>query len=190
DGLPTAVTIAAEDAAAGARIVDLVGSSSFRPYLSADPVGAQIGGAVKNVLAIATGVVTGLGLGENARAALVTRGLAETVRLGRALGARMETLMGLSGLGDISLTCNSVTSRNMSFGIELAKGRAPADILAERDVVTEGVATAPAVVALARRHAVDVPICEAVCDVVEGNATLEQAMASLLAREFKPEYEG
>src|SRR5690606_27628959 len=114
EGLPTAVTVASLDSAACARVVDLVGSTSFRPYRSADPVGAQIGGAVKNVLAIPCGVVTGMGLGENARAARVTRGLAETVRLGRALGARTETLMGLSGLGDLSLTCNSPTSRNMS----------------------------------------------------------------------------
>src|SRR5689334_19118042 len=157
-GLPTAVTLACADAGLGARLVEALGSRSFRPYLSDDVTGAQVGGAVKNVLAIACGIVRGRRLGDNARAALITRGLAEIVRLGTALGARPETLMGLSGLGDLTLTCTSLQSRNMSLGAALGEGRALADILAERHSVAEGVSSAAAVVALAAHHGVEMPI--------------------------------
>lgn len=186
-GLPTAITLAASDQALGKKLVSALGGSRFRPYLSDDPVGAQIGGAVKNVLAIACGVVEGRQLGDNARAALVTRGLAEMVRLGVALGGRAETLMGLSGLGDLTLTCTSMQSRNTSLGVQLGQGRALADILAERRSVAEGVTTARAVLALAARRQVDMPICQAVRALLDGEAGIDAVMEGLLARPFKTE---
>ena len=131
-GLPTAITLACADGAIGERLIELLGGKRFRPYLSDDPIGAEIGGAVKNVLAIACGIVTGKNFGDNARAALITRGIAEMVRLGMAKGAKFETMMGLSGLGDLTLTCNGPQSRNMSLGMALGQGRALAEILAER----------------------------------------------------------
>ena len=157
-GLPTAVTLACADASIGAALVEALGSRTFRPYLSDDVIGSQIGGAVKNVLAIACGVVEGRKLGDNARAALITRGLAEITRLALALGGRAETLMGLSGLGDLTLTCSSLQSRNMSLGAALGAGRSLSDILAERRSVAEGVYTAAAVVGLAKAKGVDMPI--------------------------------
>jgi glycerol-3-phosphate dehydrogenase (NAD(P)+) len=169
-GLPTAAVVASEHQAA-----------------RRDAVAAQIGGAAKNVIAIAAGCVIGAGLGENARAALVTRGLAELTRLAVALGGRAETVAGLSGLGDLLLTCTSARSRNFSFGEALGRGGAPADILAGRGAVTEGVATAPALVARAVRAGVAVPVCAAVAAVVEGRITLDQAMAALLARPLRDE---
>jgi glycerol-3-phosphate dehydrogenase (NAD(P)+) len=187
-GLPAAVTVACHDLALGRRIAATIGSPTFRPYVLDDVVGAQIGGAVKNVLAIATGVTTGRGLGDNARAALITRGLAETVRLGRAKGARLDTLMGLSGLGDLTLTCTSEQSRNTSFGIELGRGRAPADILQERRAVTEGFASAAAVVDLAGRLGVEMPICEAVNGVCHHGVSVDDAIRSLLTRAFRDEH--
>jgi glycerol-3-phosphate dehydrogenase (NAD(P)+) len=156
-------------------------------YGNDDPVGAQVGGAAKNVVAIAAGTVIGAGLGENARAALVTRGLAELGRLAAALGGRAETVAGLSGLGDLLLTCTSPRSRNFSFGLSLGGGEAPAAILAARDGVVEGVATAPALVARALRAGAAVPVCAAVAAVVGGRITLDQAMTALLARPLRDE---
>ena len=186
-GLPTAVTLAVQDRRLGERIVQALGRTHFRPYLSDDVVGAQIGGAVKNVVAIACGIVEGRGLGDNARAALMTRGLAEIMRYGRARGARAETLMGLSGLGDLTLTCNNDTSRNMSLGIELGEGRPIAEILDGRRSVAEGVATAGAVVEHALQLEVDMPIATAVDGVVNHWADIGRTIDGLLGRPFKAE---
>jgi len=157
----------------------------FRLYGSDDPIGAQLGGAAKNVIAIAAGAVTGAGLGENARAALITRGLAELARLTVALGGRAETVMGLSGLGDLLLTCTGPASRNFSLGLALGRGARLAEILAARQAVTEGVTTAPALVA--RAQDVDMPICEAVAAFLAGRTTLHDAIAALLARPRRDE---
>jgi glycerol-3-phosphate dehydrogenase (NAD(P)+) len=186
-GLPTAVTVASADPALAERIAQRLGSARFRPYVSADPVGVEIGGAVKNVIAIACGIVSGRGLGENARAALITRGLAEIVRLALAKGGRRETLMGLAGLGDLTLTCNALQSRNFSLGAALGAGKSLSGVLAERRSVAEGVATAPAVVALARRLGIDMPIAEAVDAILHRGAAIDEAIRALLARPFKPE---
>ena len=186
-GLPTAITLASADTALGARLVELIGSAAFRPYLSDDPVGAEIGGAVKNVIAIACGIMVGRGLGDNARAATMTRGLAEILRLGHRLGARGETLMGLSGVGDLSLTCNGMLSRNLTLGVALGEGRSLQDILGERRAVTEGVATAESVMALAARHRVDMPIARSVDLIVNHGADVGNTIAELLARPFRPE---
>ncbi len=186
-GQPTAVTLACRDAGLGARLVAALGSRMFRPYLSDDPIGAQIGGAVKNVLAIACGVVEGRRFGDNARAALITRGLAEMARLGAALGARPETLMGLSGLGDLTLTCTSQQSRNMSLGWALGEGQALAEILAGRQSVAEGVYSAAAVVVLAARLQVDMPICRAVDAILNRGAALDETIDGLLSRPFRGE---
>lgn len=186
-GQPTAVTLACGDADAGQGLVDALGTQTFRPYLSDDVIGAEVGGAVKNVMAIACGVVSGRDMGDNARAALITRGLAEIIRLGRALGARPETLMGLSGLGDLVLTCSSEQSRNMSLGAALGRGERLADILSRRRSVAEGVASAPAVVALAERLGIDMPIAAAVNGLLGGEAPVEDIIAGLLARPFRHE---
>lgn len=186
-GLPTAVTLACADAALGAGLVEALGSRTFRPYLSDDVVGSQIGGAVKNVLAIACGVVEGRKLGDNARAALITRGLAEITRLALALGGRPETLMGLSGLGDLTLTCSSLQSRNMSLGAALGAGRTLAEVLAERRSVAEGVYTAAAVVGLAGKKGVDMPICGAVDAILNHGAGLDATIDGLLSRPFREE---
>jgi glycerol-3-phosphate dehydrogenase (NAD(P)+) len=186
-GLPTAVTLACADTTLGQSLVELIGIPLFRPYLSDDPVGAEIGGAVKNVLAIACGIVTGKKLGDNTRAALITRGLAEMARLGVAKGGKPETLMGLSGLGDLTLTCNGPQSRNMSLGIALGEGRALKDILAERQSIAEGVFSAASVVALAAKLGVEMPICAAVDQVINHGADIERAIAGLLSRPFRAE---
>ncbi|WP_119679306.1 NAD(P)H-dependent glycerol-3-phosphate dehydrogenase [Indioceanicola profundi] len=186
-GLPTAVTLACADEPVGRALVEALGGRTFRPYLSDDPVGAQVGGAVKNVLAIACGMVEGRKLGDNARAALITRGLAEIARLGLRLGARAETLMGLSGLGDLTLTCSSLQSRNMSLGYALGEGRALADILGERRSVAEGVFTARAVVELAASKGVDMPICAGVDAILNRGADLDQVIEALMARPFRVE---
>ena len=186
-GLPTAVTLAAEDVALGQRLIAALGTRSFRPYLSDDIVGAEIGGAVKNVLAIACGVVTGRKLGDNARAALITRGVAEMVRLALAKGGRAETLMGLSGLGDLVLTCTGPQSRNHSLGVALGQGRSLGDILAERRSVAEGVTSAAAASALAARLGVDMPITTAVDAILHRGAAVDEAIEALLARPFKSE---
>jgi len=189
-GLPTAVTLACADAALGRALIARLGRPTFRPYLSTDVIGAEIGGAVKNVLAIACGIVDGRGLGDNARAALITRGLAEMLRLGLAKGAKHDTLMGLSGLGDLVLTCTSRQSRNCSLGAALGQGRSLSEVLGERVSVAEGVFSASAVVALAERLDVDMPIAAAVDAVLNRGAAIEASIAALLARPFTTEMPG
>jgi glycerol-3-phosphate dehydrogenase (NAD(P)+) len=186
-GLPTAVTLACRDAGVGQALVSALGGPAFRPYLTDDVTGAQVGGAVKNVLAIACGIVAGRQLGENARAALVSRGLAEMTRLGEALGARRETLMGLSGLGDLVLTCTSDKSRNTALGLAIAAGQDASAYLAGRSSVAEGAATAGAVLELAARHGVDMPICRAVDAIVNHGAAIEAEIEALLSRPFRGE---
>jgi glycerol-3-phosphate dehydrogenase (NAD(P)+) len=179
-GFPTAVTIAAKGDLA-ARLQASLGSASFRPYASDDLTGVALGGAAKNVYAIACGVVEGMGLGENARAALLARSFAELARLGESLGARRETLMGLSGLGDLVLTATSKSSRNFSFGVALGEGKPPAGALAE------GVATAPALVARAKAVGVEMPIAEAMADLLGGAVTPGEAVLRLMGRPLKAE---
>jgi glycerol-3-phosphate dehydrogenase (NAD(P)+) len=162
-----------------------LGTSTFRLYGNDDPIGAQLGGAAKNVIAIAAGAVIGAGLGENARAALVTRGLSELCRLAVALGGRADTVMGLSGLGDLFLTCTGPSSRNFSLGYALGRGATLSDILASRSAVTEGVPTASALVA--RAGEVELPICHAVADLLTGMKTLDQAITQLLSRPQREE---
>jgi glycerol-3-phosphate dehydrogenase (NAD(P)+) len=186
-GLPTAITLACADPELGRVLVQRLGRPTFRPYLSGDIIGAEIGGAVKNVLAIACGIVAGRKLGDNARAALITRGLAEMLRLGRAKGALPETLTGLSGLGDLVLTCTGVSSRNFSLGVALGQGRSLTEVQAERRSVAEGVDTAPAVVQLAARLGVEMPIASAVDAILHRGAAIDDAIAQLLARPFVSE---
>jgi glycerol-3-phosphate dehydrogenase (NAD(P)+) len=186
-GLPTAVTLACPDATLGARWLASLSAPSFRPYLSDDLIGAELGGAVKNVLAIAAGAVDGKGLGESARAAIIARGFAEFQRLGVALGARAETMVGLSGLGDLILTATSAQSRNMSLGRALGAGAAAADVLSARNSVAEGAATAPALVAMAKKAGVDMPVCAAVADLVSGARRIDEVIVDLMARPLKPE---
>ncbi|MBN9587869.1 MAG: glycerol-3-phosphate dehydrogenase [Alphaproteobacteria bacterium 64-11] len=184
-GLPTAVTIAAKGDLA-ARLQASLGSATFRPYASDDPIGVALGGAAKNVYAIACGVVEGMGLGENARAALLARSFAELARLGEALGARRETLMGLSGLGDLVLTATSPSSRNFSFGMELGRGAGLAELTQPGRPLAEGVATAPALVARAKKEGVELPIAEAVADLL-GGVPAGEAVMRLMGRPLKPE---
>ena len=186
-GLPTAVTLACADETLGKALMKGIGQPAFRPYWTDDLIGAEIGGAVKNVLAIACGIVEGLQLGKSAHAALIARGFAEMTRLGVAMGGRAETLAGLCGLGDLVLTCSSPQSRNMSFGLALGQGETVEDILAARNAVTEGVATAPALVTLARQKGVEMPISEAVNTVLSGETTVNDAMTALLSRPYKGE---
>ncbi|MEQ8228904.1 MAG: NAD(P)H-dependent glycerol-3-phosphate dehydrogenase [Rhodospirillales bacterium] len=185
--IPSAVTLASEDAKLAEQFIQAVGTPRFRPYLSQDPIGAEVGGAVKNILAIACGIVQGKGMGDNTRAALITRGLAEIVRLGLAKGAQPETLMGLCGIGDLTLTCNAMQSRNFSLGVALGEGRSLDDILAERKAVTEGVFSARAVIELAGRLGVDMPICTAVNAIVNHGKSIDDAINGLLARPFTKE---
>ena len=185
-GKPTAITLACADAAIGESLVELLATPAFRPYLTDDVTGAEIGGAVKNVLAIACGVVIGRGLGENARAALLSRGFAEMLRFALARGARAATLNGLSGLGDLVLTCGSPKSRNMSLGIAIGEGGSAAALLASRDTVAEGAATAPVLVAAAQRCGVEMPIATAVVALLDGAAvgpTIEALLSRPLGRE-------
>jgi glycerol-3-phosphate dehydrogenase (NAD(P)+) len=186
-GLPTAITLACDDLDLGQQLVEAIGTISFRPYLTDDVAGTQLGGAVKNVLAIACGIVEGRRLGDNARAALITRGLAELMRLAMAKGGRRETCMGLSGLGDLLLTASSSQSRNYSLGVALGRGQALADILGARRSVTEGVASAAAVIGLAHRLSVDMPICTAVDGMLHHGLGIDQAIQDLLARPFTNE---
>ena len=186
-GLPTAITLACADAGLGRKLVEALGTASFRPYFSDDLVGAQMGGAVKNVLAIACGIVEGRGLGDNARAALITRGLAELTRLAVAKGGRPETMMGLSGLGDLILTASSTQSRNYSLGFALGEGRSLAHILAERRSVTEGVTTAGAVMDMAARIGVEMPICASIDAVINRGVSLDDAIRALMSRPFRSE---
>ena len=186
-GLPTAVTLAVEDQALGERLVARIARPWFRPYLSDDVAGAEIGGAVKNVLAIACGVVEGRGLGQNARAALISRGFAEMTRFGLAKGARPETLAGLAGLGDLVLTCSSASSRNFSLGKGIGEGAHPADLLADRRTVAEGAFTAPVLKRAAEATGVDMPIVDAVCALLSEEASVDEVIGGLLARPLRGE---
>ncbi len=186
-GQPTAITLACADQAVGLALAERLRRPGFRPYLSQDVVGAEIGGAVKNVLAIACGVVEGAGLGQNARAALISRGFAEMTRFGMARGAKAETLAGLSGLGDLVLTCSSTSSRNFSLGKGLGEGTPAADLLHDRRTVAEGAATAPVLAEAARAAGVDMPIVDAVCTLLSGAANVKDVVAALLARPLKQE---
>jgi glycerol-3-phosphate dehydrogenase (NAD(P)+) len=186
-GLPVALTIATADAALGERLSTAIGYRFFRLYWSDDLTGVQIGGAIKNVLAIAAGILDGKGLGASAHAALVTRGFAELRRFAEAQGARPETLMGLSGLGDLLLTCGSPLSRNMSLGRALGQGTPLAEILGTRKTVSEGVFTATAASALAGKLGIEMPVSAAVAAIVTGRMTVDAAIDGLLARPFKPE---
>ena len=186
-GLPAATVAAAAEAAVREAVAAALGTPAFRIYGNDDPMGAQVGGAAKNVVAIAAGAVTGAGLGENARAALVTRGLAELARLAVALGGRADTVAGLSGLGDLLLTCTGASSRNYSLGFALGRGEPLDHILGRRDAVTEGVATAPALVARAAEVGAELPVCAAVAGIVTGRLTLAQAIDLLLSRPRKDE---
>ena len=186
-GLPAAVTFAIEDAAVGEALRARIAKPFFRPYLSDDVVGAEIGGAVKNVLAIACGVVEGRGLGQNARAALISRGFAEMTRFGLARGARLETLAGLSGLGDLVLTCSSTSSRNFSLGKGLGMGGSAVDLLADKRSVAEGAFTAPVLRRAAEAAGIDMPIVAAVCDLLAEKASAEQVVESLLSRPLRSE---
>jgi len=181
-GLPTAVTLAAHDEALAAALVQALGSSTFRPYHTTDVRGVEIGGAAKNVLAIAAGIAVGKNLGASALAALTTRGFSELARFGRAFGARSETLVGLSGLGDLILTCSTPQSRNFALGIALGRGEPkPSGKLAE------GEFTAPVLVELAASEGVDMPVSTAVADVLRGAVTIDDAVESLMNRPFKAE---
>lgn len=187
-GQPTALVAASSDGALAERAVEAFHGESLRVYTSTDPVGVEVGGAVKNVMAIATGIADGMALGLNARAALITRGLAEMTRLGVALGARAETFMGLSGLGDLVLTTTGHLSRNRQVGLRLAGGLALPQILAELGHVAEGVLSAPTVLQRARSLGVAMPITEAVVGVLEGRLAPSQALALLMGREARPEH--
>jgi glycerol-3-phosphate dehydrogenase (NAD(P)+) len=187
-GLPTAVTVAATDPEAAREVARRLRGETFRAYVSDDLAGVEVGGAVKNVLAIAAGTSDGLGFGHNARAALITRGLAETGRLSAALGGKRETLMGLAGLGDLVLTCTGDLSRNRRVGLGLARGRPLPEILSELGHVAEGVAAARDVRTLCSACAVDMPICEAVFRVLYENLPPRRAVETLLAREPGPEF--
>ena len=181
-GLPTAVTLAASDAVLAEALRSRIARPSFRIYLSDDVVGAEIGGAVKNVLAIACGVVEGKGLGQNARAALIARGFAEMVRFGLDCGARRETLAGMSGLGDLVLTCSSTSSRNFSLGKGIGEGRSAAELMADRRTVAEGAFTAPVLARLAAQRGIDMPIVAVVDGQLAGRFSVDQALEQLLAR--------
>jgi len=186
-GLPTAVTLACEDEALGRALAARIARPTFRPYASTDVIGAEIGGAVKNVLAIGCGVVEGRGLGQNARAALISRGFAEMTRFGLARGARQETLAGLSGLGDLVLTCSSTSSRNFSLGKGLGEGRTAAETLADKRSIAEGAFTAPVLQQAARAVGVDMPVVDAVCAMLAGEAHVDAVVESLMARPLRTE---
>jgi glycerol-3-phosphate dehydrogenase (NAD(P)+) len=185
--LPTAITLACPDPDLGRALAEAIATPAFRPYLSTDMIGAEAGGAIKNVLAIACGIVEGRGLGRSAHAALVTRGFAELTRLAVALGGKAETVAGLCGLGDLVLTCSSAQSRNMSVGLALGRGEDLEAALAGKISVAEGVASAPAVRQLARKLGVETPISDAVAAILAGEIGVDAAIASLLARPLKSE---
>ncbi|MAM75729.1 NAD(P)H-dependent glycerol-3-phosphate dehydrogenase [uncultured Tistrella sp.] len=209
EGQPTAVTIASADvqpldddedgpldpesmgaalvASLAARVAVTLGTTSFRPYLSDDLTGVEVGGAVKNVLAIACGIAAGRGLGSNPRAAIITRGLAELKRLAQALGGRRETVTGLAGIGDLTLTCSSEQSRNFTFGLALGRGATPDEALAGKSAVVEGAVNAETVTALARRLGVEMPISEAVHAIIRGRLDIDAAMTALLTRPIRAE---
>jgi glycerol-3-phosphate dehydrogenase (NAD(P)+) len=186
-GLPSALTFACGNERIGRQLTAALSSRQMRLYWSSDVIGAELGGSVKNVLAIAAGIVQGRGLGTSAHAALVTRGFAELRRFGEAMGARAETLLGLSGLGDLILTCGSAQSRNMSLGRALGEGRSLSETLGARSAVTEGIYTAAALVRLAREKNVEMPIAEAVYSIVEGQLGVDEAITTLMQRPLKAE---
>jgi glycerol-3-phosphate dehydrogenase (NAD(P)+) len=186
-GLPTAITLACPDAELGWRLAEAIATPTFRPYTAADMVGAEAGGAVKNVLAIACGVVEGRGLGRSAHAALITRGFAELTRIAVALGGEAETVAGLCGLGDLVLTCSSPQSRNMSVGLALGRGESLEAALAGKLSIAEGVASAPAVRQLAARLGVEAPICEATAAILAGETSVDDAIVGLLSRPLREE---
>ncbi|MFC3052185.1 NAD(P)H-dependent glycerol-3-phosphate dehydrogenase [Kordiimonas pumila] len=186
-GLPCALTLACTDKAVGMALVEALGAPTFRLYYNEDIIGAQIGGAVKNVLAIATGIVAGLGIGENARAAVITRGLAEIVRFGELFGAQAETLMGLSGLGDLILTCSSTQSRNMSLGKAIGEGQTLESIMASRNSIAEGAHTVEIVYKIAQDNNLDMPITESVYHILKENRDVRSVTEALLARPFTDE---
>jgi glycerol-3-phosphate dehydrogenase (NAD(P)+) len=186
-GLPTAVTLACPDEDLGRALGEAIATPTFRPYFASDMIGAEAGGAVKNVLAIACGIVEGRGLGRSAHAALITRGFSELTRLAVALGGQAETVAGLCGLGDLVLTCSSPQSRNMSVGLALGRGETLDEALAGKLSVAEGVASAPAVRQLAKKLGVDVPICEATAAILAGQVGVDEAIRGLLARPLREE---
>jgi len=186
-GLPTAVTVACEDEELGEQIRKRLAIPTFRTYWTDDVAGAEIGGAVKNVLAIACGVVEGRRLGLNARAALIARGFAEMTRFGLALGARRETLAGLSGLGDLVLTCSSTSSRNFSLGKAIGEGQSPAELMADRRTVAEGAHTAPVLDRIARERGIDMPIVAAVASLLSGKAGVDEVLGEMLSRPLRAE---
>ncbi|HKE45537.1 MAG TPA: NAD(P)H-dependent glycerol-3-phosphate dehydrogenase [Steroidobacteraceae bacterium] len=188
-GLPTAMTIASPDEHFAAAIAHNISGLNFRAYTSGDVIGVEVGGAVKNVLAIGAGIADGMGYGANTRIALITRGLAEMTRLGEALGARRETFMGLAGLGDLVLTCTDNQSRNRRFGLALAKGRSAGAVLAEIGQVVEGYSAAKAVHAVAARLGIEMPICAAAYRVLYEGLPIKQAVQELMAREIRPEHD-
>jgi len=186
-GLPCAVTLAMNDEKIGQEIVEFIGSRTLRTYLTDDLIGVQIGGSVKNVIAIACGVVDGRKMGESARCALITRGLAEMARLAKAMGANKETLMGMCGVGDLMLTCSSMQSRNFSLGHALGEGKTVEEVLGPRVAVTEGVHTAKALHTMAKNNAIDMPISKAVYDFIMGEIELEDVFEQLLDRPLRLE---
>ncbi len=188
-GLPTAITLAGESAQLTSAIAHALSTPSFRIYVSGDVKGVQIGGAVKNVLAIAVGICAGKGLGASAQAALIARSFAELRRLAQALGAQSETLLGLSGLGDLILTCSNTQSRNFSLGVELGKGVELSDILASRTAVSEGVHTAGVVRAIAAAHTIEMPVCEAVARIVTEGANVDDEITQLMTRPLRAEHD-
>lgn len=186
-GLPCAVTLAVENKDIGAQVVAAISSRTLRTYLTDDLVGAQVGGAVKNVIAISSGVIQGRGMGESARCALVTRGLTEMGRLAKALGARKQTLMGMCGVGDLILTCSSMQSRNFSLGVALGEGKSLESIMAERITVAEGVHTAKALRLMAQNNAVDMPISRAVYEFLHEGTSLDEIIEKILDRPLRRE---
>jgi glycerol-3-phosphate dehydrogenase (NAD(P)+) len=186
-GLPTAITLAAADPDLAAAIAGAIARPHFRPYVSTDVIGAEIGGAIKNILAIACGIVDGAGLGLNARAALISRGFAEMTRFGLARGAQAETLAGLAGLGDLVLTCTSSNSRNFALGQGLGRGDDAATLMADRRTVAEGAFSAPVIAAAARADGIDMPICDTVAQLVAGETRVADAIHALLSRPLRSE---
>jgi glycerol-3-phosphate dehydrogenase (NAD(P)+) len=186
-GLPTAVTVAAERMETAQRLQQALGSTTFRPYASDDITGVALGGAAKNVYAIGCGIVAGMKLGESARAALLARAFAELCRLGEALGARSETLMGLSGLGDLVLTATSATSRNYAFGLAVGSGTPRAELFAPGRPLAEGVETAPALVARGITQNVELPIAQTIARILDGSLALDQAVPALMGRPLTTE---
>ena len=186
-GLPTAVTLACEDTVLARTLATRLARPHFRPYVSNDVIGAEIGGAVKNVLAIACGVVAGRGLGQNAGAALIARGFAEMTRFGLARGAQAETLAGLSGLGDLVLTCSSTSSRNFSLGVGLGEGKSAASLMADRKTIAEGAFTAPVLQQAAHVAGIEMPVVDAVCALLSGGANVDDVVRALLSRPLRIE---